>query len=96
MPETYKTDQKEPCRQCGHMIDEATSCEIKPRSPREGDIGMCVKCGAITIFLASGLSRDLTPEEKRELMLDPRIIEGQLIVRGMQQPTQRKDPDSLR
>jgi hypothetical protein len=68
------------CPECGHKLDSATS--YQNRKPIEGAISVCVGCGGLAVFNADWTLRALTPEEKREVSMQPHITEMQILIRG--------------
>jgi hypothetical protein len=62
------------------MLDSATS--FQNHKPMPGCISVCVECGGLAMFTADLTLRPLTPEEKREVSMQPHITEMQIVIRG--------------
>jgi hypothetical protein len=54
------------CR-CGYAIDSATAVK-GDGSPSEGDVALCMRCGAFLVFDAALLPRVATRRQERELL----------------------------
>jgi hypothetical protein len=62
-----------PCPYCGETLEANTSTG-SPVSPNPGDIGVCVFCENVTIFVKGMKARKLAPYELG-LLSDPQIVE---------------------
>jgi hypothetical protein len=63
------------CNTCGYRIDSATSIE-DGNLPFEGDVSLCIACGAIEIFIESpdGLvTRPSTQDEYDKILKDEKV-----------------------
>ena len=70
MPRKFKVHESVPtkpqkCVRCKKKINRLTG--LQARHPDEGDISICVGCGAVMIFTAEKTLRRPTPEEWRKL-----------------------------
>lgn len=54
--------QENVCLGCGAALDAATHLQDESKRPREGDISVCVYCGAMA-FTEDGFLREATVEE---------------------------------
>jgi hypothetical protein len=61
------------CTSCGHLLDAASN-PFDLRSPREGDISVCMYCGHLMAFNADMTRRNLTDEEMVEIAGDPQLL----------------------
>lgn len=67
------------CLRCGHKIDAATDVG-HGAVPTEGDVSVCLHCGALAIFSKDLTLREPTPEERLEASLHPDVIKAQLYI----------------
>jgi Zn ribbon nucleic-acid-binding protein len=65
------------CVCCGYVMTE-TSDAYGDRKPSEGDVSICLACGALQIFGADLSSRNPTQEERLRMEKDQRIIDIQI------------------
>lgn len=65
------------CAKCGYGMDATTSAYGKGR-PSEGDVSMCLNCGALAVFNKDLTLRQPTKEEQDSLNLNPSIIKAQI------------------
>jgi hypothetical protein len=70
------------CPECGYSIDAATGINGE-RGPQNGDVSLCAKCGAISIFNGDLSLRKPSEREYRCLSLQPTIIRAQLAIRSL-------------
>lgn len=65
--------EPETCDACGYLLDAATGVG-NDDSPEEGNVSVCLKCGAIRIFAENAegalTRRKPTVDEELELMAD--------------------------
>lgn len=54
------------CRKCGIKNDRVTG----PTHPRAGDVAICINCGELSMFDPDLRERELTLEERKEVMSD--------------------------
>lgn len=76
--------KKDECPQCLYEMDCAT-CVTGPTGtkPREGDLSLCVNCGATLVFDDRGYVRAITDDEERELPAPTRRVldRGRFLIR---------------
>lgn len=70
------------CWKCGYKMD-ATSPAIGNAKPSEGDISMCLSCGAVTIFTKDFSLRKPTPDEEAMALKHPVLIHAQIVRASM-------------
>jgi len=59
------------CLNCGHSLNAASSTSGKPiERPKDGDITVCIKCGAVMAYDGVRGLRGLSDAEIHELMAD--------------------------
>lgn len=58
------------CPSCGHQLDAATIIEGKALRPKEGDIGICFKCGTLFEYEEGYFVHELPDEKLMELKKD--------------------------
>jgi NMD protein affecting ribosome stability and mRNA decay len=65
------------CPRCGKMADGATGINDTSdiRMPKEGDVAICIHCGAFNIYLGDRMQREMTSEELEEFARDPRMAD---------------------
>ena len=71
------------CWNCGRVLETATETQADT-FPEDGDVSMCLMCGALGFYVdtGTGLSvRRATPEELDQLRLDP-FVRKMLAVRS--------------
>lgn len=76
-----------PCPACGYLTTEVTGVgRGVGRTPKDGDVSVCLACGALGIFAAGGTAlRDATPEEKAEIIVDvevAHVVAAVLMLKG--------------
>jgi hypothetical protein len=63
------------CLVCGGVLDAATeSSGDSTIVPQPDDITMCIHCGHIMAFSDELKMRELTPDERRMVERDPRVL----------------------
>lgn len=56
------------CPECGYVTDAATQVDHEePRIPKGGDVSICIKCAAVSIFIAPGSLRAPSAGELAEI-----------------------------
>lgn len=58
------------CLQCGKVMDAASHPEDDTKTPRPGDVTICLYCGFLMAFTDDLGFRELTEEELGEIPLD--------------------------
>ena len=56
------------CPECGYKMDSASAVSRKDneqRPPKDGDVSVCLNCGALNLFDGGGLRRPTMVEEFR-------------------------------
>ena len=66
------------CRRCGYMMDQNTDAYGDSR-PSPGDVSMCLRCGALSVFTEAITLRAPTGEENESLQRDSRLTELQIM-----------------
>ena len=66
------------CWLCGYKMNR-TSEAFGDRTPKAGDVSICLSCGAIQVFTEDLRLRVPTDEEREKFMRDPRITEVQIV-----------------
>lgn len=62
------------CLACGRVLDSAIHAGPGSKTPREGDISICLYCRHIMAFGADGGLRALTDEEMRAVAGHPKLL----------------------
>lgn len=59
------------CLNCGHRMNRAGSPDGSPiEPPQDGDLAVCIRCGAIMAYNSSGGLRGMTDAEMDEVTAD--------------------------
>lgn len=66
------------CWKCGYRMDRTTEV-LGDAKPREGDVSMCLDCGALGIFTKNLMIRKPTEEEQARWEVDPLIVRAQIL-----------------
>lgn len=74
---TDTTTPEQKCSKCGYRMDCASEA-FGDKTPRPGDISICISCGHATIFIEDLTRREPTPGEARLISLTPEVMEVQL------------------
>lgn len=70
---------KQACRRCGYRMDQNTEAYGDDSRPSPGDVSMCLRCGALSVFTEAITLRAPTGEENESLQRDSRITELQIM-----------------
>lgn len=62
------------CTSCGKQLTGAMVVDDRTRTPKPGDVSVCMWCGHIMAFDAELALRDLTDDEVRKVAGDKRIL----------------------
>jgi hypothetical protein len=62
------------CPECGYKMDRTTAAFGQEGEPMEGDISMCLACGAPAIFRNDLTVRAPTEEEALDLAMNTQVI----------------------
>lgn len=73
------TIKQQQCPGCGYRMDTSADVYNGGRAPEEGDISICLSCGAPTIFTKEGTLRTPTTQEKLDLSQNKQVLEAQLV-----------------
>lgn len=72
------------CTHCGHLHDAADNLDDPELRPSDGDVSICLECGAISLFVVADdgtLSlRKPTDEEHAELSNHPEVAIAQMAI----------------
>lgn len=71
------------CLACDYLIDSATSVITSDELPEEGDISICLRCGALAIFNSDLSIRQPTEEERNSLQDDPEVVQAQSAIKEL-------------
>jgi NMD protein affecting ribosome stability and mRNA decay len=65
------------CPRCGEEADGVTAINDTSniRMPKEGDVGICVYCGAFNIYQGDRRQREMSVKELKEFARDPRAAD---------------------
>ena len=70
------------CPHCGHHVELHTGIS-GASEPHDGDVSLCISCGAVSIFADGCRALRLRSEdESRELYTDPLIAAAQWLIRS--------------
>lgn len=58
------------CHVCGYEMDRSTAVQDDGIGPQEGDISVCIRCGAIGVFDANTKLREPTAKEMLAMQED--------------------------
>jgi hypothetical protein len=64
---------KQICHECGYQMD-TTAHAFGDSRPKEGDISMCLACGAVSKFTKELTMRKPTDEEQRDIDTNKEVI----------------------
>jgi hypothetical protein len=85
--ETRTPEQR--CPKCKTILDSASGVNTD-RSPKEGDITLCIKCAVLLVFNKDLIMRLPTNEERMKFASDPSVIHAQIVIRGMPRKQNRR------
>jgi ribosomal protein L40E len=74
------------CFKCGYKMAATKHAGNDHARPREGDISMCLHCGALMIFEPDLTMRPPTSAETDELKLHPEVIQAAILRAGLRKP----------
>jgi NMD protein affecting ribosome stability and mRNA decay len=65
------------CPRCGEVAEGATAINDTSaiRMPKEGDVAICIHCGAFNIYLGDRMQREMSVKELKALARDPRMAD---------------------
>lgn len=70
------------CWRCDYEMQAATSA-VGDDKPREGDVSMCLACGAVAVFTKDLQLRKPTPSEEVEVAKHPVLTAAQIYRAGV-------------
>jgi hypothetical protein len=73
-PQPPETVDLWPCPACGHLHEAAQSLTSAAAYPREGDWGICVHCGELTVYTGNGIQHRLPTEDEKRMMLEDTVV----------------------
>jgi hypothetical protein len=67
------------CLKCGYKFEAASGAYDNAITPEEGDISVCLNCGAALVFNKDLSLRYPTPEEKAEITMNKEVLQAQIV-----------------
>lgn len=69
------------CGICGYVMNASSHVSDAVLKPTEGDVSVCLNCGAAYIFNADLTLREPTPQENDELAQNDTVVKAQYFIR---------------
>lgn len=66
------------CWKCGYKFDSMT-CATSDHKPKEGNVSMCIACGALAIYTKEMQLRKPTDEENAQVSNVPVLVTAQIL-----------------